>query len=225
MAGNFHQISKYLFQWEDVCNVYLIADGDSGLLIDSGSGTVLDHLSDVGIERVEWVLHTHHHRDQCQGTPRLRACGAQVAVPEYERHLFEKAEQFWQNRRIFGNYDDTNNFFTVGRNIAVDAKLADYECFTWRERGFFVLPAKGHTLGSCALLAHIDNRLIAFTGDLMVSGGKLYQLHAMEYEYGSLQGLMFTLQSITALGKPKRRCVFAIPWRANHDGIVGYPKA
>ena len=124
-----------------------------------------------------------------------------MAVPEYERHLFEKAEQFWQNRRIFGNYDDANNFFTVGRHIAVNAELADYDCFTWREWEFFVLPAKGHTLCSCALLAHIDNRLIAFTGDLMVSGGKLYQLHAMEYEYGSLQGLMFTLQSIRALGK------------------------
>lgn len=80
------KISKHLFQWEDICNVYLIADGDSGLLIDSGSGTVLDHLSDVGIERVKWVLHTHHHRDQCQGTPQLRGCGAQVAVPEYEWH-------------------------------------------------------------------------------------------------------------------------------------------
>ena len=46
---------------------------------------------------VEWVLHTHHHRDQCWGTPRLREHGAKVAVPEYERHLFDQAELFWQN--------------------------------------------------------------------------------------------------------------------------------
>ena len=33
----------------------------------------------AGVQRVEWALHTHHHRDQCWGTPRLRAAGARVA--------------------------------------------------------------------------------------------------------------------------------------------------
>ena len=47
-----------------------------------------------------------------------------------------------------------------------------------------MLPAKGHTLGSSALLAKIDGRLVAFTGDLLAAGGQLYQLHAMEYTYG-----------------------------------------
>jgi len=51
---------------------------------------------------------------------------------------------------------------------------------------FFVLPAKGHTLGSSALLVNIDGRLVAFTGDLFCAQGKLYQLHAMEYTYGSI---------------------------------------
>jgi glyoxylase-like metal-dependent hydrolase (beta-lactamase superfamily II) len=124
-----------------------------------------------------------------------------VAVPEYERHLFEQAELFWQTRRTFDNYNDRNTFFTLGENILVDAVLEDYETFTWRGYEFFVLPAKGHTLGSSALLARIDGRLVAFTGDMMAAEGKLYQLHAMEYTYGSMEGIMFTLQSIQALRK------------------------
>jgi glyoxylase-like metal-dependent hydrolase (beta-lactamase superfamily II) len=131
----------------------------------------------------------------------LREQGARVAVPEYERHLFDQAELFWQTRRTFDNYNDRNTFFTVGQNIPVDAVLEDYESFSWRGYQFHVLPAKGHTLGSSALLVSIDGRLVAFTGDLMAAGGKLYQLHAMEYTYGSMEGALFTLQSIQALHK------------------------
>lgn len=201
MTDSLTKISDHLFQLVDTCNVYLISDGDHGLLIDTGSGAIADHLQQAGVQKVEWVLHTHHHRDQCTGTPRLREHGAQVAVPEYERHLFDQAELFWQTRRTYDNYNDRNTFFTVGTDIPVDAVLEDYETFRWRGYEFFVLPAKGHTLGSSALIVKIDGQTVAFTGDLMGAGGKLYQLHAMEYAYGSMEGVLFTLQSIQALGK------------------------
>jgi glyoxylase-like metal-dependent hydrolase (beta-lactamase superfamily II) len=201
MSDPLVRLSNHLYRFTDTCNVYLLADGESGLLIDAASGAVLDCLHDTGVRRIEWVLHTHHHRDQCWGTPRLRDHGARVAVPEYERHLFDRAEVFWQNRRTFDNYNDRNTFFTVGEDVAIDAVLEDYETFTWRGYAFFVLPAKGHTLGSSALLVQVDGQLLAFTGDLLAAGGKLYQLHAMEYTYGCMEGVLFTLQSIQALRK------------------------
>jgi glyoxylase-like metal-dependent hydrolase (beta-lactamase superfamily II) len=201
MTATLERLSEHLYLFRDTCNVYLIADGESGLLIDAGSGAVLDHLHEAGVRKVEWVLHTHHHRDQCWGTPRVRGQEARVAVPEYERHLFEQAELFWQTRRTFDNYNDRNTFFTAAADIPVDAVLEDYEEFAWRGHHFLVLPAKGHTFGSSALIAEIDGRRVAFTGDLMARGGKLYQLHAMEYTYGAMEGVTFTLQSIQALSK------------------------
>ncbi len=193
------KISDHLHVFEDTCNVYAVTDGDAALFIDAGSGAALERLGDIGASRLEWVLHTHHHRDQCWGDPKLIEAGAQVAVPTHERHLFEKAELFWQTRRVFDNYDDRNTFFTLGSNVRVAAALDDYEVFRWRGFEFFVLPAKGHTTGSVALLALIDGRCVAFTGDLMARGGVLYQLHAMEYTYGDMVGALFTLQSIQAL--------------------------
>ena len=59
------KLSDNLFFLEDTCNVYLVKDGARGLLIDFGSGKILDYLADVGVSQVDWVLHTHHHRDQC----------------------------------------------------------------------------------------------------------------------------------------------------------------
>jgi glyoxylase-like metal-dependent hydrolase (beta-lactamase superfamily II) len=150
----------------------------------------------TGVDHIDWVLHTHHHRDQCWGTPKLKEHGARVAVPEYEWHLFDQAELFWQTRRTYDNYNDRNTFFTSGENISVDAVLEDYETFRWRDYEFYVLPAKGHTLGSSTLIVRIDNQCVAFSGDLMGAGGKLYQLHAMEYMYGSMEGVAFTIQAL-----------------------------
>ena len=201
MNGPLTQLSPHLYHFPDTCNVYLLKDEDAGLLIDCGSGAILDHLSETGVEQIEWVLHTHHHRDQCWGTPRLVQSGAAVAVPEHERYLFDRAELFWQTRRTYDNYDDRNNFFTVAENIPVAATLDDYERFQWRDYDFYVLPAKGHTRGSSVLMADIDGRRVAFTGDLIYPGGKLYQLHAMEYTYGAMEGVLFTLRSAQALKK------------------------
>lgn len=117
------QLSEHLYRFDDICNAYIIVDGDAALLIDCGSGAVVEALAETGASAVEWVLHTHHHRDQCAGTPALAAAGAKVAAPEHERHLFEEAELFWRTRRVYDNYDDRNTFFTAARDIPVDAAL------------------------------------------------------------------------------------------------------
>ena len=210
------QISDRVHRWSDTCNVYCITHGDRGLLVDAGSGAVLDHLGDIGVSQIEWVLHTHHHRDQCWGTNRLRAAGARVAVPEHERHLFDQAELFWRHKRVYDNYNDRNTFLTVAEDIPVDAELLDYETFTWRGVQFAVVPAKGHTGGSSMLIARIDGQSVAFVGDLMRAGGLLYQYHAMEYAYGDQQGLLFTLESTQAL----RRLApdLALP---SHGDVIG----
>ena len=195
------QISEHLHCWTDTCNVYCLTAGDRGILIDAGSGEVVDHLAEIGVAHIDWVLHTHHHRDQCWGTNRLRATGARVAVPEHERYLFEDAELFWRHKRVYDNYNDRSTFFTVGENIPVDAELLDYETFSWEGIDLEIVPAKGHTHGSSMLVGEIDGRNVAFTGDLMQAGGVLYQYHSMEYGYGDREGIVFTLQSAQALRK------------------------
>ncbi|MER8505028.1 MBL fold metallo-hydrolase [Mesorhizobium sp. M1142] len=178
-------------------------------MIDTGSGAILKHLGDIGIDRIGWVLHTHHHRDQCWGTPLVQRAGAKIAVPEYERYLFEDAEAHWQTRRIYDNYCNGNTFFSLGENVPVDAVLEDYGTFSWKQYTFRILPAKGHTFGMVGLITEVDGIKIAFTGDLMTNGGNLYQLHAMEYGYGDLLGIEFTMQSILAL--KKERVAYAYP--------------
>src|SRR5262249_59644278 len=90
------KLSDNLYLFEDTCNVYIVRDGASCVLIDFGSGKVLDHLRDLGVSKVDWVMHTHHHRDQCQGDALAVERNIPIAVPAHERQLFEDAENFWR---------------------------------------------------------------------------------------------------------------------------------
>jgi glyoxylase-like metal-dependent hydrolase (beta-lactamase superfamily II) len=65
---------------------------DCAVLIDSGSGDVLDVLSKIGVTRVTDVLITHHHRDQCQGLDRAKEAGISIWVPHIELDLSQAGE-------------------------------------------------------------------------------------------------------------------------------------
>ncbi|MDX2154844.1 MAG: MBL fold metallo-hydrolase [Bryobacteraceae bacterium] len=193
------KLSDNLFVFEDTCNVYIVRDGPRAVLIDFGSGKVLDHLAALGIREVEWILHTHHHRDQCQGDKRAVERGIKIAVPAHEAHLFADAENFWRNRRVFHLYYVRNDFQTLTENVPVAQRLTDYSTFRWRNIDFFVLPTPGHTLGSITLLASIDGKRAAFSGDLMCQPGKILNLYDTQVNYGGAEGINFGHFSLARL--------------------------
>jgi glyoxylase-like metal-dependent hydrolase (beta-lactamase superfamily II) len=201
--GKPRRLSDNLFVFEDTCNVYLIRDGSRGVLIDFGSGAVLQHLADLGVSHIDWILHTHHHRDQAQGDPLAVARRIPIAVPAHERHLFSDVENFWRNRRIFDEYDVTNDFFSLTRNVPVAAMLRDYSTFRWNAREFFIQPTPGHTVGSITLLTEVDGVKVAFSGDLMHSPGKVQTLYDLQYYYAEHEGVDLSVYSLEELIKLK----------------------
>jgi glyoxylase-like metal-dependent hydrolase (beta-lactamase superfamily II) len=176
------RISTNLYLLHDTCNVYILKDGNKALLIDFGSGHVLKLLGQIGVTRVDGILHTHHHRDQCQGDDRAVAERIPIHVPVQERHYFEDAENFWRNRRVFHNYNVMNDFFSLTRNVPVSGTLRDYEKFRWGPYDFLIFPTPGHTLGSISLVGAVDGTKTAFTGDLIHSPGKTLTLHDLQYQ-------------------------------------------
>ena len=46
------KIREHVYLFGDTCNVYVVQNGRSAVLIDFGSGDVLDHLSEIGVEQV-----------------------------------------------------------------------------------------------------------------------------------------------------------------------------
>lgn len=193
------RLSPSLSWLRDSCNVYVVHDGPRALLIDSGSGAVLDHLEELGIEQVEWVLHTHHHRDQCQGTPRLIEHGARVAVPAREAALFADVDAFWRLRSTFDDYDASSVWNSLARPIAVDRRLADHEVFEWRGHRIATQPTPGHTRGSVTYLLELDGTALAFSGDLIAAPGRVDTIHDLQWQYGMPDALGAALHSTMLL--------------------------
>ena len=202
-SSELKKLSDNLYSLEDTCNVYLLRDGSRAILVDFGSGKILDYLPGLGISKIEWVLHTHHHRDQCQGDYKAVERSIPIAVPAHERHLFADAENFWRNRRVFHLYYVRNDFNTITENIPVTSVLHDYGTFRWNNRDIFVLPTPGHTLGSVSLLMEVDGKKTAFTGDLMHGPGKLVNLWDTQVNYGGAEGIDLGAFSLARLREQK----------------------
>src|ERR687897_355221 len=92
-------------RFRDTCNVYVLRTGREAVLVDFGSGAVLDHLAELGVDRVTDVLVTHHHRDQVQGLRRGVAAGARVWVPPVEIDLIADVNRHWSSRPVANDYD------------------------------------------------------------------------------------------------------------------------
>ena len=191
-----------LFAWTDTCNVYVVRDGDAALLIDLGDGSVLDHLSEIGIHRVEWVLFTHHHREQCQGASRLKGSNTKIAAPEAERALFERPSDF---RKMNVNLGDP---FTIHGTsyvrppivpIPVDRGFNTNDTLTWRGHEFICLDTRGNSPGAMTYLLKRDSGSIAFSGDVMLDGAHMHNWFDTEWDYGFAAGIKALRESVAQL--------------------------
>jgi glyoxylase-like metal-dependent hydrolase (beta-lactamase superfamily II) len=183
------RLSPNLFAVSDTCNVYVVRDGRSGVAIDFGSGAVLEVLDELGIDRISDVLMTHHHRDQGQGLPRAVEAGIRIWVPPVERDLFEAADEHWQAREIYKNYNTRQDRFSLTRSVPIAGLHAEYRRQFRGGIEFEVVPTPGHTIGSDTILATVDGRRVAFTGDLIAGPGKTWSLAATQWTYNGGEGL------------------------------------
>ncbi len=195
------QLSPSLWWYRDTCNVFLWTAGERGLLIDFGSGGILDVLERTCVREIVAVAHTHHHRDQCGGDDRAAAVDIPIWVPARERSLFESAEAFWQLRRTFDSYDVSSLGFTRASSVPVARGLVDLEHVAWAGGTFEVVPTPGHTKGSISLAATIDGTTVAFTGDLIAGHGRVPTLHDLQWQYGMPDAVGAALHSATAMAK------------------------
>jgi glyoxylase-like metal-dependent hydrolase (beta-lactamase superfamily II) len=215
-----------LFTWTDTCNVYVVRDGDAALLINLGDGSVLEHLSAIGVKRIEWVLFTDHHREQCQGASKLgpwRERGTKVAAPEAERALFERPVDFRRMNVSLGDAFTIHGASFVRppiQAIPLDRTFATNDTFVWRGRGFVCLDTRGASPGGMTYRLRENGQMFAFSGDVMLDGAKMHTWFDTEWDYGFAAGIQALRQSVTRLTDSD------IQWLVpSHGPAVREPKA
>src|SRR5258705_1149368 len=119
VAHKIDEVAPGILRFRDTCNVYALRSGRAAVLVDFGNGDVLDHLDELGVDRITDVLLTHHHRDQLQGLERAAAAGAQIWVPPVEQELIAGADAHWQARQGDNDYDPRPDRFSILEQVPV----------------------------------------------------------------------------------------------------------
>ena len=196
------EVAPNVFRFSDTCNVYVLRSGSEATLIDFGSGTVLDRVGELGVERATDVLVTHHHRDQLQGLSRAVDAGARVWVPPVEIELIADVDRHWQARQIDNDYDLRQDRFSLLESVPVTGVVAEYRTRRYGSFDVYALPTPGHTAGSVTYLVEVDGRRLAFSGDLVYGKGKVWSLAAMQWSYsGDFEGAAATHVSCGVLAR------------------------
>jgi glyoxylase-like metal-dependent hydrolase (beta-lactamase superfamily II) len=189
------QVSPNVVRFTDTVNVYLLRSGDEAILIDFGSGDVLDHLLEFGVTRVTDVLLTHYHRDVTQGLGRAHDAGIRIWAPPTERDLVERVDEHWQARPLDNVYDLREDRFALLEPVPLSGIVDEYRTRRFGAFDVLALPTPGHTPGSVSYFVNIDRRRLAFTGDLIASPGKVWSLAATQWTYTGIEGLGATILS------------------------------
>jgi glyoxylase-like metal-dependent hydrolase (beta-lactamase superfamily II) len=183
----------------DTCNVYALRIGREAVLVDFGSGAVLDRLDELGVDRVTDVLVTHHHRDQVQGLARAAEAGIRIWVPPAEVDLVAGVDERWSRRQIVNDYDLREDRFSLLEAVPVSGTAAEYRARAYGAAEVFTLPTPGHTLGSVTYLVEVDGMRVAFTGDLVHGDGRVWSLPSTQWTYSGVEGWAATIVSCHTL--------------------------
>ena len=211
-----------LFVWTDTCNVYVLRDGDAALLVDLGDGSVLEHLTEIGVSKVEWVLFTHHHREQCQGFPRLKGSGAKIAAPDAERALFERPSDFRKMKPTLGDAFTVYGSSYVRpaiQPVPLDRTFSKMDTFHWRGHELWCVETRGNSPGGMSYFVKKEVRWLAFSGDVMLAGARMHTWFDTEWDYGFASGVYPLHNSASLVGGFDPEWLFP-----SHGPVIRNPK-
>jgi len=180
MQTHWTEITSGLDIYQDVIQVGILKADGRILLIGCGEGTFLEQ-GRVTAEDVDWVLLTHHHRDEAANLAALLSAHAKLCVPAEERFLFESVEEFWADEsKHYHLYDFHPTNLTLRESVSVGRAVRGGDTFTWNGWNIEVIDTPGHTLGSVSYLVEGQHARVAFVGDLIYAPGQIWDFYSLQ---------------------------------------------
>jgi glyoxylase-like metal-dependent hydrolase (beta-lactamase superfamily II) len=202
----FEEVAPAVYRWGDTCQVHVLQHGESALLINLGDGSILEHLGEIGVKKVEWVLLTDHHRELCQGALKLDRAITRIATSEVEKEILENPLSFrkW-HPRLKDKYSVHGSSYVrpPAAPVKIQRVLADGEVFTWNAFELTCVTTPGHSPGGMSFVLQREGRTLAFTGGVMHDGAKMTNWFDTEWDYGFAKGLdvlTASVQKLAAIG-------------------------
>ena len=127
------------------------------------------------------ILLTHARREiTAPAEPAIRR-GAAAVVPSAERELFENPQAFWQKFEQDRFHDYAQRSTKVpARSIVVSREVRGGDVVESDGLRYEVIDSPGFTPGAVSYLVGIGATRVAFTGDLILAGGRLADLYSLQ---------------------------------------------
>lgn len=181
MPTNLSQLSPSLFVHHGCCNVGILRAGERALLIDAGNGDVHATLAVLGIQQIDLILFTHHHRDSASGVTQLAQAHTRIGVPALERQWFAAVETFWADPQMRWHlYNVHPHNLMLAESIAVHEVYQAGDQVQWGAATITILDTPGHTDGSVSYLVEVDGQRFSFCGDTIYAPGQLWDLYSLQ---------------------------------------------
>ena len=133
------------------------------------------------LENVEKVFLTHHRRDVAWAARNLAAKGVRVVAPAAELPIISGAEGFWDEFRATRFHDYAQQSTKIlAENLPVQEPSIAGRPIAWRGLTVEVLDTPGYTRGAVSYIVELGGRRVAFTGDLILAGGKILDLYSLQ---------------------------------------------
>ncbi|MGE0606776.1 MAG: MBL fold metallo-hydrolase [Pirellulales bacterium] len=195
---------------------YALVEGHAALLIDAAEGADRAALLARGIDKIELVLATHHHRDSLAQVDEFIAAGATVRAPLASATWItpEGVRAYWQTampapapaghepplrERTFNEWV----YLVLPRGIPqIECNLADGEQISWRSWRITCLETPGHSRDHMAFAASRHGQsggLIVFCGDALSATGKMPTPYTTDWDHWTGRGLQAAFQSLRKL--------------------------
>ena len=171
-------------------NVFLIRDGGEAAIVDSGFGDDESYdkriafLRDAGVDKLKYIILTHHHYDHSSGARRLKeAMGAQIVVHQQEETLLLHPREDSGDVEIPEDQkearEQAKKWMAEAAKAVPDVRVVDGEVLQVGSLHLRSVHAPGHTAGH--LCVFLEEERALFAGDNVLGVGTTVTSDMAEY--------------------------------------------
>jgi len=188
-----------LFCFEDTCNVYVVRRGDRATAIDVGSGRWMKQLRALGVRKLDHVLLTHHHADQCEGLLNTKRNGVQIHAPVGEERFLEpkQVREFWRQRRWGGC---PTSYSVLPRGIrGARYDMVEARDLFWQGMQIRFLLTPGHGPNAQSVILNLAGKQVVLCGDAAHAGATIWEPYHLEWDHWTGGGALAAWTGLSRL--------------------------
>jgi glyoxylase-like metal-dependent hydrolase (beta-lactamase superfamily II) len=220
------EISPGIFRSSGYPAGHALVVGKRALLIDAPELIGNPHLP--GVEQVDHVLLTHHHRDSVAAAKDYLAEGFPVRAPKLSAPWLtaDGVRKYWKESLPLRNSRTAYLVLAEGLD-RIDCSLDADTVINWEGWTVKAIPTPGHTIDHLAFSAQRGDKgeLHVFCGDAMASPGKIWSPYTTDWDHWTNIGLKPAAESLRKLAALKPDVLFPAHGEViTRDAVVALTK-